>query len=412
MSSHGKKRLLFAFVVFSFSLILSLLPVQEILTESFFLIAFGASIFLLFLSILLASILKPLRDYALLAKKVVCLGLMILASAIVRPDAGEGERYLYALWVAISGYLVFEIRWWKYDIVPIVGTVISIVLTLIPGYVHHGLGVMSIRGVMGTLFMRKSSNRIGAIYVATFSAISAIYVLPNASVSYFGAFILLFLVSIAYLGQDLIALYRLKVANDAIQEKERELIRLEEKTLKEEIRPHFLLNALNNVRVAYHEGTDYGTEMLQELIALETKIDATSQKDLISLKEEIEIIQGLVRLFSIERKKEIGLLLEIENSDTLIPPMLLEPLVENSLQHSGILYKSNGLVSIKESLVQGVTMIVVSDNGVGNADPRNNRGIGLSNVDYRVHLLNQGTLNVFSDSNGTKIVISYIAPRK
>lgn len=412
MSSHGKKRLLFAFVVFSFSLILSLLPVQEILTESFFLIAFGASIFLLFLSILLASILKPLRDYALLAKKVVCLGLMILASAIVRPDAGEGEQYLYALWVAISGYLVFEIRWWKYDIVPLVGTAISIVLTLIPGYVHHGLGVMSITGVMGTLFMRKSSNRIGAIYVASFSAISAIYVLPNASVSYFGVFILLFLVSIAYLGQDLIALYRLKVANDAIQEKERELIRLEEKTLKEEIRPHFLLNALNNVRVAYHEGTDYGTEMLQELIALETKIDATSQKDLISLKEEIEIIQGLVRLFSIERKKEIGLLLEIENSDTLIPPMLLEPLVENSLQHSGILYKSNGLVSIKESLVQGVTMIVVSDNGVGNADPRNNRGIGLSNVDYRVHLLNQGTLNVFSDSNGTKIVISYIAPRK
>ena len=292
------------------------------------------------------------------------------------------------------------------------GTTISIVLTLIPGYVHYGLGVMFITGVMGTLFMRKSSNRIGAIYVATFSAISAIYVLPNASVSYFGAFILLFLVSIAYLGQDLIALYRLKVANDAIQEKERELIRLEEKTLKEEIRPHFLLNALNNVRVAYHEGTDYGTEMLQELIALETKIDATSQKDLISLKEEIEIIQGLVRLFSIERKKEIGLLLEIENNDTLIPPMLLEPLVENSLQHSGILYKSNGLVSIKESLVQGLTMIVVSDNGVGNADPRNNRGIGLSNVDYRVHLLNQGTLNVFSDSNGTKIVISYIAPRK
>ena len=412
MRSLGKKRLLFAFVVFFSSLILSLLPVQEMLSESFFLIALGASIFLLFLSILLASILKPLRDYTLLAKKVVCLGLMILAAAIVRPDAGEGEEYLYALWVAISGYLVFEIHWWIYDIIPLVGTTISIVLTLIPGYVHHGLGVMFVTGVIGTMLMRKSSNRIGAIYVATFSAISAIYVLPGPGVSYFGAFILLFFVSAAYLGQDLYALYRLKAANDVIQEKERELIRLEEKTLKEEIRPHFLLNALNNVRVAYHEGPDYGTEMLHELIELETKIDATSQKDLIPLKEEIEIIQGLVRLFSIERKKEIGLLLEIENEDTLIPPMLLEPLVENSLQHSGILYKSNGLVSIKESMVQGVTMIVVSDNGVGNADPRNNRGIGLSNVDYRVHLLDQGTLRVFSDSNGTKIVISYTAPRK
>ncbi len=207
------------------------------------------------------------------------------------------------------------------------------------------------------------------------------------------------------------SLWKVKRANMEIARKETTLSHIEEKSLKEEIQPHFLLNALNNVRVAYHESKEKGMVQLGELRELEKRIYQTIDTSNIPLSEEIRIIESLILLHNTDRQADINLVLDIEDETLPIPPMLLEPLVENSLQHSGIMQQEGGEIRIKEREEYGVALILVSDNGQGIPLPSNSRGIGLSNVMKRVSLLENGHMSIDSDEGGTTIEIRFVPER-
>ena len=195
--------------------------------------------------------------------------------------------------------------------------------------------------------------------------------------------------------------------NEEFQMESDRLALVEEKALKEEIRPHFLLNALNNVRVAYAQDPKKGKEMLSKLIALQKTVTANSECSFIPIQREIDGIRKLVNLFELERGKTVDLEVSIHNKELLIPPLILEPLVENSLQHSGILSQENGWISIEQREEYGYALIRIKDNGVGELIPSQSRGIGLSNVVHRVKLLPGGNMNIESNEKGTSIEIRF-----
>ena len=208
------------------------------------------------------------------------------------------------------------------------------------------------------------------------------------------------------------SLWKVRKANVEMAKRETTLANIEEKALKEEIQPHFLLNALNNVRVAYHESKERGEKQLGELRNLEERIYATIDTPFIPLSDEVEIIKALIGLYNTDRQRDIHLDLDIEDGSLKIPPMLLEPLVENSLQHSGILQQEGGEVSIYEKEEYGFAIITISDNGQGQPLPSNSRGIGLSNVMKRVSLLNNGHMSIDSSEEGTSIEIRFVPERE
>ncbi len=207
------------------------------------------------------------------------------------------------------------------------------------------------------------------------------------------------------------SLVKIKRANIELAEKETTLSNIEEKALKEEIQPHFLLNALNNVRVAYHESSDRGEKQLGDLRNLEERIYATVDSSFIPLSDEVEIIKALIELYNTDRQRNINLALDIEDGTLPIPPMILEPLVENSLQHSGILTQEGGEVRISEREEYGFAIITIADNGHGQPLPSNSRGIGLSNVMKRVSLLDNGHMSIDSNEDGTSIEIRFVPER-
>ena len=208
------------------------------------------------------------------------------------------------------------------------------------------------------------------------------------------------------------SLWKVRNANMEMAKKETTLSNIEEKALKEEIQPHFLLNALNNVRVAYHESKERGQKQLGELRNLEERIYATIDKSFIPLSAEVEIIRALIDLYNTDRQRDISLVLDIEDDTLPVPPMLLEPLVENSLQHSGVLQQDGGEITLEEREEYGVAIIRLADNGHGQPLPSNSRGIGLSNVMKRVSLLENGHMSIDSNEDGTSIEISFVPERE
>ena len=402
---NRKRLFLFFGIAYALAIGLSFIPGSESLFSSLFLFSEGIALFAVAASGTLLFVLYEIRKLNVIYQTVLAFVILFLSifSSLLWPS----WPWFHSVWIVLSGLLLVEFRrtWKNYVNLAAVG--IALILSLFPQVSWVSLILMGLNGGFFVAMSDMDEGRYAGFYVSAYSTVSAVAFIPYVPSVPLGQWVPVLVLAWGFLWPSLIHLNKVQKKNEALMLQEQSLSRIEEKALREEIRPHFLLNALNNVRVAYHESPEAGKELLDELIRLETRIAHASSKDLILITEEIEIIEGLVRLFCIERKTSILFQSNCSNPDLLIPPMLLEPLVENSLQHSGILSQKDGTVTIEQRIEFGIVLIVITDNGQGQPLPSQSRGIGLSNVMTRVSLLDEGWMNVSSDENGTVVEIRF-----
>lgn len=370
-----------------------------------YLLSLGMAVFALIVSFALILVIDPLRERLQLIRIALASVLVLIGPFTLR--IWTSFEWWMPFWVVFSGLLLLEPRGWKKNLPNLVFTIAALALSFFPTYAWIATLVVAVNGALYLIVPFASKNRAFAFFISSYSAIYSITALPNLSGALLGLLIPMLVLAIGCLEPRIVHLRRNRIENDSIRQSELTIAHIEEKALKAEIRPHFLLNALNNVRVAYHEDSDEGRKLLDELIGLETMIAEASKQDYIPIMQEIEIIRGLIKLFSLERKRDINFVIDVKDKDLMIPPMLLEPLVENSLQHSGIMNQDDGEVLIQEYEDFGFAIINVADNGQGQPLPSQSRGIGLSNVIKRIELLDQGHMNITSDDQGTSIEIRF-----
>lgn len=167
------------------------------------------------------------------------------------------------------------------------------------------------------------------------------------------------------------------------------------KALQSQINPHFLFNTLNTIVSFCRIKPDKARELL---IDLSTHLRNSLQfnDDFVSLETELNHVNAYL---SIEKARfEEKLTIEInreENTDCLLPPLILQPIVENAVLH-GLLSKKNGgtiRIGITRAKDENVTVITVEDTGEGMDQDRINllysggvsdNKIGLSNVHNRL----------------------------
>lgn len=108
-----------------------------------------------------------------------------------------------------------------------------------------------------------------------------------------------------------------------------------------QIQPHFLFNTLSTIQALAETDAEKASKVIEEFaMYLRQNIDSLNQESLISVKKEIEH----TRIYSdIERVRFPSLKIdyEIEDVDYLIPPLTIQPLVENAIRH-GVRGKKNG----------------------------------------------------------------------
>lgn len=152
---------------------------------------------------------------------------------------------------------------------------------------------------------------------------------------------------------------------------EQKLTELEMQALKAQINPHFVFNCLNSIKqIIYEKDFRSADKYLDNFSSLLRTTIEQSSVSLIPLHQEMDYLQNYLALEKLrfderfDYKMEIDVDLNIHK--TLIPSMLLQPFIENSIKH-GIqpMYNKKGLVKIEFKKENDFLICVVDDNGIG-----------------------------------------------
>ncbi|AIQ27024.1 histidine kinase [Paenibacillus sp. FSL P4-0081] len=177
--------------------------------------------------------------------------------------------------------------------------------------------------------------------------------------------------------------------------------------------PHFLLNTLNTIKwIAIREHNEDITNMTLSLGKL-LEASLNTDKDLIHLKDEIELVEAYVHIQQVRyaHKFELTCRYDEDVLYALVPKLSLQPLVENAIIHGISRLPGNGLIELIVHREENRLIVEIRDNGVGmeqaglNKVPRKRPGIGLSNIQERLRLLyrEEGTLEVLSTGEGVTV---------
>lgn len=199
------------------------------------------------------------------------------------------------------------------------------------------------------------------------------------------------------------------------------------KSLRSQMNPHFIFNALNSVNNFIAKNDERSANrFLSEFSVLMRTVLENSEEDFIPLSKELELIALYVKLehsrFADKFDYEIDVDEGIRIDEFEIPPMLLQPYIENSIWH-GLRYKDEkGFLKIHVSPVNEATIkIEISDNGIGRKksaefktkNQKKQRSKGMGNIKKRVAILNDMYKNkvdvsisdLHEDETGTKVAL-------
>jgi len=199
------------------------------------------------------------------------------------------------------------------------------------------------------------------------------------------------------------------------------------KSLRSQMNPHFIFNALNSVN-SFIASNDERTanRYLTDFSKLMRSVLENSEQDFISLSKELELLQLYAKLehFRFQDKFDYNITVDdaITVDDFLIPPMLLQPYIENAVWHGLRYKKEKGLLQISlKNLGKDKLQIVIEDNGIGRekskefktTHQKNQNSKGMGNIKKRVAILNEmyaDKVDVFIedivDNGGTKVVLT------
>jgi two-component system, LytTR family, sensor kinase len=162
-------------------------------------------------------------------------------------------------------------------------------------------------------------------------------------------------------------------------------------SLRLQIQPHFLFNALNTVSSLVYENPRAADEMIARLSDLLRLSLRNSDAQEVTLREEIKFLNLYLDVMRARFEERLQVSIEAgpETSDALVPQLVLQPLVENSIRHG--VDPDSGMVKIivRASRDNGSLLLQVSDCGPGIAqkDVAAAGGIGLSNTTRRLDQL-------------------------
>jgi two-component system LytT family sensor kinase len=178
-----------------------------------------------------------------------------------------------------------------------------------------------------------------------------------------------------------------------LQEQEKLLMAARVEALASQINPHFLFNTLTSISSLIRSEPETARMLIVKLSGLLRRL-LQSQEHFVTLREELEAVDEYLDIEAVR----FGPQLRIEKSidphslNIVVPSMLLQPLVENSIKHGLAQKVGEGHIVIRSTCQNGHAVIEVIDNGVGvrsaHADlVKTGGGIGLRNVNERLRVI-------------------------
>ena len=177
-----------------------------------------------------------------------------------------------------------------------------------------------------------------------------------------------------------------------VEEQQRLLTEARLASLTSQIHPHFLFNTLNSVASLIRSDGKMARRVVFKLSVILRRL-LRKQDTFSSLQEEAAFIDDYLSIEAVRFGDKLKIVKEFEDQTMriLVPSMLLQPLVENSIKHGLAPKVEGGTIWLSSTLRNGRLQIELSDDGVGIPSEQMHdifsRGIGLSNVHERLGVL-------------------------
>lgn len=181
-----------------------------------------------------------------------------------------------------------------------------------------------------------------------------------------------------------------------IEELKAELALSELMTLSANMNPHFVFNTLNSLhQLVCKNEKKLACDFINQFALIMRKTLVNSEKKKILLEDDLELLRLYLEMESarLDYKFVYSLKVEptIKPANTLVPPGIIQPLVENSIWHGITPLEKNGEIKIRVKKEGGKIIFYVKDNGVGISHTKNNlkESRGISITRKRIDLINQ-----------------------
>jgi two-component system, LytTR family, sensor kinase len=173
--------------------------------------------------------------------------------------------------------------------------------------------------------------------------------------------------------------------------------------LSSQINPHFLFNTLNSVTALIRLNPEQARQVVQKLSKILRRL-LRQQDNLTTLGDELSFIDDYLAIEMVRFGDKLRFVKEIDPAtlDMLVPSMLLQPLVENSIRHGLASKVDGGTIRVRSQMAGGRLQILVEDDGVGIPEAKLatlfEAGIGVNNVNERLKVLFGGGYRMWIDS--------------
>lgn len=168
--------------------------------------------------------------------------------------------------------------------------------------------------------------------------------------------------------------------------------------IKAQLNPHFLYNIFNTISASVPSENEKTRHLIAELSDLFRYQLKASQTELVPLKEELNFVKKYLDLEKERFQERLEIEIDVDDSvlDEMIPPMLLQPLVENSVKHGLASLIDGGKITIAIHKIKDKLLFEISDTGVGIKDKSEvfEKGVGLNNTRLRLEKMYESTLHL------------------
>ena len=181
---------------------------------------------------------------------------------------------------------------------------------------------------------------------------------------------------------------------------------IELRNLRSQLNPHFIFNALNSIRALVDENPGKSKDSITQLSNILRNSLITDRQRLIPLKEEMDTVRDYLALETIRYEERLKIHLELANEtlEYLIPPLMIQTLVENGIKHGISTLKNGGIIEIKVSIENEMLRIEITNSGqLKNLKSTKRSGFGIKNTKKRLELIygDQASFDIRNKTNKT-----------
>lgn len=182
------------------------------------------------------------------------------------------------------------------------------------------------------------------------------------------------------------------------------------KTLKSQLNPHFMFNALNSIRALVEENPEVAKNAINQLSNIfrySLRIELT---ETVPLEDEMKVVADYLALEKIRYEERLTYFLDIEDEAKKIeiPPMMIQTLVENGIKHGVSKIPHGGKIEVKAFIENEALKLALRNSGsINEAEIAEPKGYGLKNTKHRLNLLYGGSA-LFEIKNHNKEVLAEI----